>query len=99
DCRDLRNALGRKPRLIEKYPAEVLAIGEHLVLHRQKRPSGIDEIDAWQRILERDLLGPKMLFDRNWIVRAAFHGGVVGDDHDIATRDNCDSRHDARTGR
>ncbi len=42
--RDLRDALRRKPRLVEEYAAEVIAVGEHLVLPaaemRRRSPPG-----------------------------------------------------------
>ena len=84
DDGDLRNALGRHPRLIEEDAAEMLAIGEDLGLQRQKRAAGIDEIHAGQPVLERDLLRAHVLLDRDGVVGAAFDGRVVGDDHHFA---------------
>ena len=71
----------RQPGLVVEDPAEVVAVGEHLRLERQERPAAVDEVDARQPVLERDLLGPEVLLDRDRVVRAALDRGVVGDDH------------------
>ena len=42
---DLGDALGAQVGLVEEDPAEVLLVGEHLVLHRQERAAGVDERD------------------------------------------------------
>ena len=97
--RDLRNPLGRQPRLVEKNPAEVLAIGKHLVLHRQKRAARIDEIHARQPVFERNLLRPQMLLHGDRIVGAAFHRRVVGDNHHVAAGDTRNAGHDAGSRR
>ena len=78
---DLGDAARRELGLVVEDPPEVVAVGEHLVLGRQERPAGVDEVDARQPVLERDLLGPQVLLDRHRVVRAALDGGVVGDDH------------------
>ena len=41
---------GGQVGLVEEDPAEVLAVGEHLVLHRQERAAGVDEVDARQPV-------------------------------------------------
>ena len=87
--------LGRHARLIEKNPAEMLAVGKHLRLKRQKRAARVDEIDARQLIVERHLLRAQMLFHRQWIVRAALHRRVVRDDHHVAARHARDAGDDA----
>ena len=92
---DLRDALRRHARLIEEDAAEVLAIGKHLGLQRQERAAGIDEVDARQPVLQRDLLGAQVLLHRHRKVGAAFDGGVVGDDHHLAARHPADAGHDA----
>ena len=58
---DLRHAGGRHPRLVVEDAPEVVAIGEDLVLHRQERAAGVDEVDARQPVLERDLLRAQVL--------------------------------------
>ena len=81
DDGDLRNPLGRHARLVEEDAAEVIAIGEHLRLQRQERAAGIDQVDAGQAVLQRDLLRADVLLDRHRKVGAAFDRRVVGDDH------------------
>ena len=55
---DLRDALRAEVGLVEEDSAEVIAVGEHLVLARQERASGVDQINTRQPILRRDLLRP-----------------------------------------
>ena len=84
DHRDLRDARRRQPGLVEEDAPEVLAVREDLGLHRQVGAAGIDEIDARQPVLERDLLRPKVFLDGDGEVRAALDGGVVGHHHHLA---------------
>ncbi len=70
---NLRNAVRRQLRLIEKYPAEVIAVGKYLVLFRQKRPAAFDQVDAGQRIVAGDFLRPQVLLHGQRIVGAALH--------------------------
>ncbi len=79
--RDLRQARGGKRRLVVKRAAEMLLVGKHLVLQRQKRAAAVDQIDARQSVFGGDPLGPEVLLDRLGKERAAFHGRVVGDEH------------------
>ena len=81
---DLRNALGAHGRLVVEDAAEVFAVGEHLVLPRQERAAGVDQVDARQPVLRRDLLCAQMLLDRDRVVRAALDRRVVGHDHAFA---------------
>ena len=69
----------------------MVAVGKHLGLVRQVGAAGIDEIDAGQPVLERDLLGAQMLLHRHREVGAALDGGVVGDDHAFAALDAADA--------
>ena len=96
---DLRNAVGAHRRLVVEDAAEVLAVGEHLVLPGQERAAGVDQVDARQPVLPRDLLGAQMLLDRDRVVGAAFDRGVVGDDHAFAARHPADAGDDAGAGR
>ena len=84
--------------LVEEDPAEVLAVGEHLVLQRQERPAGVDEVQAGQPVLQRHLLRAQVLLHRHRVVRAALDGGVVGDDDALAAGDPPDAGDDPRAG-
>ena len=95
---DLRNALGAHRGLVVEDAAEVLAVGEDLVLARQERAAGVDEVDAGQPVLPRDLLGAQMLLDRDRVVGATFHGRVVGHDHAFAPGHPADAGDHARAG-
>ena len=77
--------------------AEVIAIGKNFILRGQEGAARIDQIDARQMILLRDLLGAQMLLHRHRIIRAALDGRVVGDDHAFAARDTADAGDDARS--
>ena len=81
---DLRDAEARHRGLVVEDAAEVLAVGEHLVLGGQEGAAGVDEVDARQPVLQRHLLGAEVLLDRHGVVGAALDGGVVGDDHALA---------------
>ena len=98
DRGDLRDALRGHRRLVEEDPAEVLAVGEDLVLQRQERAAGVDEVDARQAVLERRALRAQVLLDGHRVVRAALHRRVVGDDHDLAAVHASDPRHDPGAG-
>ena len=67
--RDLRDAGRRHARLVEEDPAEMLAVGKDFGLVRQIGPARVDQIDAGQTVLRRDLLGAQMLLHRHRIVR------------------------------
>ena len=95
DGGDLADAGGRHLRLVEEDAAEVVAVGEHLVLHRQEGAAGVDEVDAGQVVLLGDRLGAQVLLDRERVVGAALHRGVVGDDHAVAAGDLADAGDDA----
>ena len=92
DDRNLGDAFGRHPRLVEEDAAEMLLVGKHLRLERQERAARVDEVDAGQPVLERDLLRAQVLLDRDRVVGAALDGGVVGDDQDFAAGDASDAR-------
>ena len=90
DHGDLRDARGRHGGLIVEDPPEMVAIGEHLVLARQMGAAGIDQIEAGQPVLARDVLSAQVLLDRDRIVGAALDRGVVGDDHALAAHHPAD---------
>ena len=89
--RDLGDALRAHVGLVEEDPAEVLAVGEDVVLPRQEGAARVDEVDARQPVLQRDLLRPQMLLDRHRVVGAALHRRVVGDDHAFLAVDTADA--------
>ena len=96
---DLRDAARRHRGLVVEDAAEVLAVGEDLVLLGQERAAGVDEVDARQVVVQRDLLGAQVLLDGDRVVGAALDGGVVGDDHALAAGDAADAGDDAGGGR
>ncbi len=57
--------LGRQPRLVVEDAAEVLAVRKDLGLQRQEGAAGVDEIEAGQGVVERDLLRPEVLLHRH----------------------------------
>ena len=93
---DLRNACRGHARLVVEDAAEMLAVGKHLRLMRQIGAAGIDEINAGQPVLERDLLRAQMLLHRHRIIGAALDGGIVGDDHRLAALDPPDAADEPR---
>ena len=92
---DLRDALGREVGLVEEDPAEVLPVGEDVVLHRQERAAGVDEVDARQPVVGGDGLRAEVLLHRDRVVGAALDRRVVGDDHGLLAADPADAGHDA----
>ena len=76
----------------------MFTVGEDLVLVRQVGAARIDEINARQPVLGRDLLGSEVLLDRDGEIGSALHGGVVGDDHAFAAHDASDARDDSGRG-
>ena len=88
---DLGDALSAHRRLVEEDAAEVLAVGEHLVLRGQEGAARVDEVDAGQAVVQRHLLRPQVLLHRHRVVRAALDGRVVGDDDALASRDAADA--------
>ena len=73
----------------------MLAIGEHLVLRRQKRAARIDEVEAGQMVVAGDLLGAQMLLDGHREIGAALDRRVIGDDDAFAPHDAADPGDDA----
>ncbi len=69
----------------------MLAVGEDLGLVRKIGAAGIDEVDAGQPVLARDLLGAQMLLHRHRVIGAALDGGIVRHDHAFAALDARDA--------
>ena len=95
DAGDLGDAVSAHPRLVVEDAAEMVAVGEDLGLVRQVGPARIDQIDARQPVLRRDLLGAQVLLHGQREIGAALHRGVVGDDHHLAAGDAADAGDDA----
>ena len=95
----LRNARRRDHRVVAKDAAEVVLVGKHIFLQRQKDAGRIDEIDQRQAIVKGDPLGPQHLLRGRRKERAGLHRGVVGDDHVPPTVDHADAAHHARRWR
>src|SRR5262249_54274998 len=96
---DLRDALRGHAGLVVEDAPEVVAVGEDLVLERQERAAGIDEIEARQAVLLGHLLRAQVLLDREREVRAALDRRVVRDDRALAALDDADAGDDARRRR
>ena len=90
DDGDLRDSERGQASLVEEDPAEVVAVGEDLRLEREERAARVDEVEARQTVLPRDLLCAEMLLHGERVVRAAFHRRVVGDDHALPALDDAD---------
>ncbi len=95
---DLRDAGGRHRGLVEEDAAEVLAVGEDLVLLWQEGAAGVDQVDAGQPVVQRHLLRAQVLLDRQRVVGPALDRGIVGHDHDLASLDATDAGDDAGAG-
>ena len=70
-------------------------VGKHFVLHRQKRTSGIHEVNAGQVVFMSHCLCPNVLFDRHGVVRTAFNGGIVGHEQALTAVNHADTRDDS----
>ena len=62
----------------------MFAVGKHVGPMRQVGAAGINEINARQQVLARDLLRAQVLLHRHRIVSAAFDRRIVADDHTLA---------------
>jgi hypothetical protein len=56
-------------------------VRKDFVLHGQKCAARVDQIDAGQAVFQGDFLSAQVFLDGQWVVGAALHGRVVGDDH------------------
>ena len=81
DAGDLGDALRTHIGLVEKDPAEVVAIGEDLGLVRQVGPARVDQVDAGQVVGLGDFLRAQVLLDGQRIIGAALHRRIIGHDH------------------
>ena len=95
---DLRDRQAGHRGLVVEDPAEVVAVGEDLVLQRQVGAARVDEVDAGQVVLQRDLLRAQVLLDRHRVVGAALDGRVVRDHDDLAAVHDADAADDPGPG-
>jgi len=93
--RHLGDAGRRQAGLVVEDAAEVVSVGEDLVLLGEERAAGVDQVDAGEAVVERDLLRPEVLLDGDGVVGAALDGGVVGHDHAPLAGDDADAGDDA----
>jgi hypothetical protein len=63
----------------------MFAVGKDVGLKWKKSAAGIHEVQAREPILHRDLLRPKVLFDRDREVSASLNSGIVRNDHRLVT--------------
>ena len=77
----------------------MLLVGKDFVLQRQEGAAGVDEIDAGQFVLARDLLRAQVLLHRHREVGAALDRRIVGDDHDFLSHHPADAADHAGGGR
>ena len=92
---NLGNSGSRHIGLVEKNAAEMLPVGEYLILSRQIGAPGINQVDTGQAVLLRYRLRSEMFFDRNRVVGATLDGGVIDDQHAVAAVNLAHSRDDS----
>ena len=81
--------------MVEEDSAKVVAVRKDFILVRQVGSSGIDEVQAGEVILLRDLLGAEVLLDRDRKVGAALYRRVIGDDHALDAANAANSSDDS----
>jgi hypothetical protein len=91
DAGDLRDAGGRHVGDVVEDAAEVLAVGEDVVLLGEEAAAGIHQVEARQPVLRRDLLRAQVLLHGHRVVGAAFDGRVIRDDHALTARNAADA--------
>ena len=74
----------------------MVAVREDVGLPRQVGAAGIDEVDAGQVVFARNLLCTQVFLHGDRVVGAALDGGVVGDDHALATGHSAQWRNKGR---
>ena len=95
DGGDLLQAHRRDHRVVAKDAAEIVFVGKHIFLQRQKHAGRIDQVNQRQPILHGDPLRPQHLLGGGGKERPGFHRGVVGDDHVPPPADRADAGHHA----
>src|SRR5690606_27160607 len=68
DDGDLGDVVGAHAGLVVEDAAEVVAVGEDVVLAWQVGAAGVDQVDAGQSVLQGDFLGAQVVFHRERVV-------------------------------
>ncbi len=95
DRRELRYALRADDGVIAKDAAEIVLVGENLILHREEHAGRIDEVENRQLVIQRKSLGPQHFLARGGKERAGFHRRVVHDDDTQPLHDAPEPHHHA----
>ena len=98
DGGDLRDAHGGHARVVAEDAAEVVLVGEDVLLQREEDAGGVDEVEGGQMVFHRDVLRAENLLGGHGEEGAGLHGGVVGDDHRETAGDAAEATDDAGGG-
>ena len=91
---DLRYSHRRHTSLVVEETTEMISVREYCILFREECTATVDHIDAWQFILHCNLLSAKMFLHGVLHISAAFHRGVVGDNHRLSALYDSDAGDD-----
>src|SRR5213080_4640993 len=58
------------------------SVSGDVFLQREKHAGGVDQVDGWDAVFDRDVLGADDFFGSHREKRAGFYGSVVHDQHD-----------------
>ncbi len=95
DGRELRHAGRGDHGVVAEDAAEVVLVGKHLILQRQKDAGAVHEVDERQAVFQGDALGAQHLLAGHGEEGAGLDRGVVGDDHHVPALDGTDPGDDA----
>ena len=93
--RNLVDPLGRQACIVKKDTTEMVSVGEDLLLHRQKDPGRVDQIDQRQAIFHRDLLRPQDFLAGQREPRPRFDRSVVRHHHAFTIFDSAEAHNHA----
>src|SRR5215470_1676991 len=88
---DLINALTGHSSLVVEDPSEMIAIRKYLGLKWKERSAGIDQVKTRQMVLQRNFLGPQVLFHGDGEVSAALDCRIIGNDDRLVTVNHADA--------
>ena len=77
----------------------MIAVREDIVLFGQEGATRIDEVNAGQMVVARDVLGTQVFFHCHRVIRTTLDRGVIGDDDTLLTADAAYAGDDAGAGR